>query len=494
MNGNLQGLTEETRAARWDITGLGADSRAIKPGFLFAALPGSRADGAAFIPDAVRRGAVAVLAPPGARLPAGCESALLITDPEPRRRLALMAARFFGAQPRTVAAVTGTNGKTSTVRFLHQIWSRLGHRAASLGTLGLDAPDFGAPVPDDDGPTLTTADPVALHRTLARLAEGGIDRLAMEASSHGLAQYRLDGVRLAAAGLTNISRDHLDHHGSMNAYRAAKFRLFAELLGDGGTAVLNADAPEFAALADICAGRGIAVLSYGRKGRDLRLADLAPAAGGGQRLTVELHGRTHEIDLPLAGDFQAANALCALGLALACGAEAEGAVAALAGLTGVPGRLEAIGSTADGAAVYVDYAHTPDALAHLLRALRPHARGRLAVLFGCGGDRDPGKRPEMGAIARDLADAVYVTDDNPRGEEAATIRKAILAACPGAVEIGDRRLAIETAIAGLGAGDLLVIAGKGHETGQIVGDTTLPFDDRAVARAVLARRDAGVPS
>lgn len=494
MNGNLQGLSDTERAARVEITGLAADSRAVAPGALFAALPGSRADGAAFIPDAVRRGAVAVLAPPGAPLPAGCESAILVTDPEPRRRLALMAARFYGAQPRTVVAVTGTNGKTSTVRFLRQIWTRLGHRAASLGTLGLDSPDVAPAEPADAGPALTTVDPVALHRTLARLAEGGVDHLAMEASSHGLAQHRLDGVRLAAAGLTNISRDHLDHHGSMAAYRAAKTRLFGEVLRDGGTAVLNADRPEFTALAEICAARGIAVLSYGRKGRDLRLADLAPAAGGGQRLTIEIAGRTHRIDLPLAGDFQAANALCALGLALACGAEAEAAIAALAGLTGVPGRLEAVGATAEGAAVYVDYAHTPDALAHLLRALRPHARGRLAVLFGCGGDRDPGKRPEMGAIARDLADAVYVTDDNPRGEEPAAIRKAILAACPGAVEIGDRRLAIETAIAGLGADDLLVIAGKGHETGQIVGDKTLPFDDRAVARAVLAGRDAGVPS
>jgi UDP-N-acetylmuramoyl-L-alanyl-D-glutamate--2,6-diaminopimelate ligase len=465
-----------------EIRGLTADSRAVERGFLFAALPGSRHDGRAFIAEAVGRGAVAVLAPTGTELPAGAEAAALVTDPDPRRRLALMAASFYGAQPRTVAAVTGTNGKTSVASFTRQIWRRLGLSAASLGTLGL------VPARADAPHSLTTPDPVELHRCLAALAGDGIDHLVMEASSHGLDQRRLDGVRIGAAAFTNLTRDHLDYHGGMAAYLDAKRRLFAELLLPGGTAVLNADDPAAADLAATCAARGLRVLTYGVAGRELRLLNQRPTPGG-QHLTLEIDGRRHEVSLLLAGTFQAANVLAALGLVLATGAQIPGtldrALDLLGGLEGVPGRLEPIGRTPRGGEVYVDYAHTPDALHTVLQALRPHTAGRLWVVFGCGGDRDPGKRPMMGEIAARLADGVIV-DDTPRSEDPAAIRRAILAAAPRAEEIGDRGEAIARAVATLSAGDVLVIAGKGHESGQTVGDRVLPFDDRDVARRSIA--------
>lgn len=480
-------MTVAVDTAQTEIAGLTSDSRQVKPGFLFAALPGSRADGRDFIGGAIERGAVAILAPPGAD-DRGTAADLnrrgipLIVDENPRRRFALMAARFFSDQPSTVAAVTGTNGKTSVVWFLRQIWAGLGHKAASLGTLGLHAPNV------QISGRLTTPDPVQLHRTLARLKVTGVEYLALEASSHGLAQHRLDGVRIAAAAFTNLSRDHLDYHGSADAYLLAKARLFSDLVADDGSAVLNADAPHAADMEAIAERRGLRILTFGARGRDIRL-DGIEAVGDGQRLTVTVGGETNQVLLPLVGDFQAWNALSALGLAVATGADTRAALATLETLVGVPGRLEQVARMNSGASVYVDYAHSPDALASVLRALRPQAWGKLFVVFGCGGDRDQGKRPEMGRIAAELADRVVVTDDNPRGEAPADIRRQILAACPGAIEIGERAEAIAFAISELEAGDVLVVAGKGHETGQTIGDRVLPFDDAEVARAVAEEMD-----
>jgi UDP-N-acetylmuramoyl-L-alanyl-D-glutamate--2,6-diaminopimelate ligase len=397
----------------------------------------------------------------------------------------LLAARFYGRQPRTIAAVTGTNGKTSVAHFTREIWAATGHAAASLGTLGLVSPQGRRPG------ALTTPDPVGLHRDLAGLAASGIEHVALEASSHGLAQHRLDGVRIAAAAFTNLTRDHLDYHVDMEAYRAAKERLFSELLPAGEAAVLNADSPEFARLTALCRGRGHRIIGYGhRAGSDLRLLQREPGSFG-QRLAIAAFGSTHRLELPLVGAFQAMNALAALGLALATGTPPEAVFAAVPGLPGVPGRLQLVGQAAAGAPVFVDYAHTPDALAAVLTALRPHAAGRLLVVFGAGGDRDRGKRPQMGRTAAALADRVYVTDDNPRSEDPAAIRRAILAAAPDAVEIGDRGAAIAAAIGELRPGDVLVIAGKGHESGQIVRDAVLPFDDALVAREVLRAGEGG---
>jgi UDP-N-acetylmuramoyl-L-alanyl-D-glutamate--2,6-diaminopimelate ligase len=376
--------------------------------------------------------------------------------------------------------VTGTNGKTSVAHFTREIWTDLGHPAASLGTLGLVTPAgrrTGA---------LTTPDPVALHRDLAELATQGIEHAAIEASSHGLAQFRLDGVAVAAAAFTNLTRDHLDYHGDMAAYRAAKQRLFSDLLKPGGAAILNADSPEFAGLSALCRARGHRVIAYGAAAEaELCIVERIPTRDG-QRISLALFGRRHDIELPLVGEFQAMNVLAALGLVIATGAPVEEATDSLVRLTGVPGRLQRVGETVAGAVVFVDYAHTPDALATVLAALRPHAESRLAIVFGAGGDRDRGKRPLMGQVTSELADLVYVTDDNPRSESAEEIRRAIIAAAPHAIEIGDRREAIAAAIAELRRGDILVIAGKGHETGQIIGDKVLPFDDTVVAYEAIA--------
>jgi UDP-N-acetylmuramoyl-L-alanyl-D-glutamate--2,6-diaminopimelate ligase len=460
-----------------EIRGLSADTRTLAPGMLFAALAGAKADGRAFIEDALARGAAAVLSD---ATQAGAGLAVpLVLDVSPRRRLALMAARFYGRQPRSVAAVTGTNGKTSVASFTRQLWAAQGLRAASLGTLGIEAPGRRR------GGSLTTPDPVALHALLAELAAEGTDHLVLEASSHGLDQHRLDGVTLSAAAFTNLSRDHFDYHGSAEAYFAAKRRLFAELLPKGGIAVLNADQPEYDELAELCRGRGIEVLDFGRRARRVRLLEQRPQ-GGGQRLRIAVDGRVHGFESALAGDFQASNLLAALGLVVATGGDPLRTLGALDRVRGAPGRLQRVGTHASGAEVFVDYAHTPDALAKVLDALRPHVKGRLLVVFGCGGDRDPGKRPVMGQIAAERADLVVVTDDNPRSEEPARIRAAVMAGCPGAREIGDRAEAIAGAIAGLRAGDVLVVAGKGHETGQIVGDRVLPFDDAEEVRRALA--------
>src|SRR5437868_5993633 len=466
-----------------DIIGITADSRQVKAGYLFAALRGTQRDGRAFATEAAAKGAAAILTDDADALPLDPDMrrrVAIIADPHPQRRLALLAARFYGRQPRTVAAVTGTNGKTSVAHFTREIWSSLGHPAASLGTLGLVLPSGRRPG------ALTTPDPIALHRDLAELARQGIEHAAIEASSHGLAQYRLDGVAVTAAAFTNLTRDHLDYHGDMASYRAAKERLFADLLAKDGAAALNADSPEFAGLARLCRDRGQRVIGYGAAvAAELRLVARAPSRDG-QRISLLLFGKAVDVDLPLVGEFQAMNVLAALGLTVATGAPVPDVVATLPHLSGVPGRMQRVGETSSGAVVFVDYAHTPDALATVLAALRPHAEGRLAVVFGAGGDRDRGKRPQMGQVASELADLVYVTDDNPRSEPPEEIRRAILAAAPNAVEIGDRREAITVAIAELRRGDILVIAGKGHETGQIIGNTSSPFDDAAVAHAIIA--------
>ena len=459
-----------------EISGLTADSREVGPGYLFAAIPGSRYDGADFIDQAVVRGATAVLAPPGVAVPP--RGVALVTDARPRRRLALMAARFYGAQPGVVVAVTGTNGKTSVVEFVRQIWRHCGRRAASLGTLGVRGAGRDRPLAH------TTPEPVALHRVLAGLAREGVGYLAIEASSHGLDQCRLDGVRVRCAAFTNLSRDHLDYHQDADAYLAVKLSLFERVMEPGGTAVLNADAGMFPRAAAAAEARGHRILSYGREGRDIRLVDRSPGDDS-QTIALDLFGRRHVVELPLVGDFQASNALCALGLALATGCDEEPALAALGRLAGAPGRLERVARHPLGGQIYVDYAHTPDALEHALRALRPHVRGRLVLVFGCGGDRDRGKRPVMGSIAARLADRVFVTDDNPRDEDPAAIRGEVLAACPEATEIADRAEAIGVAVSGLGPDDVLVIAGKGHEQGQIVGGRLRPFDDGEAARAAV---------
>jgi UDP-N-acetylmuramoyl-L-alanyl-D-glutamate--2,6-diaminopimelate ligase len=459
-----------------EITGLTSDSRAVRPGFLFAALAGSRTDGTRFIADAVARGATAVLVADAAA--AAGLGVRVVADPNPRRRLALAAARFHAPQPETVVAVTGTNGKTSVAAFTRQIWARHGTRAASLGTTGIVGPDFARPG------SLTTPDPVALHAELKALASAGTTHVAIEASSHGLDQFRLDGLALKAAAFTNLTRDHLDYHRDMAAYFAAKRRLFAELLPADGTAVLNLDSDEGRALAALARGRGQRVIGFGAASdAALRLLHARPD-GAGQSITIAAPGEQRTLVLPLIGAFQAMNALAALGLALATGVPLSQALDALATLEGAPGRMQQAAS--HPAPVIVDYAHTPDALETALAALRPHVGGRLILVFGCGGDRDPGKRPLMGAIAQALADIVIVTDDNPRGEDASAIRRAILAACPKAREIGDRGSAIRAATGMLAPGDVLLLAGKGHERGQIVGSTVLPFDDAETARAALA--------
>jgi UDP-N-acetylmuramoyl-L-alanyl-D-glutamate--2,6-diaminopimelate ligase len=457
------------------VAGLASDSRRVAPGFLFAALPGVKADGAAFVRDALARGAAAVLA---AQAPDGFPAdRTLLISPEPRRALALMAARFFPRQPETIVAVTGTSGKTSVASFARQLFAGAGCAAASLGTLGVVAPGraaYGA---------LTTPDPIELMRLLDELAREGVTHLAMEASSHGLDQRRLDGVRLAAAAFTNLSRDHLDYHASSEAYLAAKLRLATDLLPAGRPFVIDADGASAEAFAAAARTRGDPVFSVGVAGRDIAILERRRLPGG-QHLSLGGPFGRAEIDLPLVGDFQAANALVAAGLALAVGIAPGKVFAGLARLEGVRGRLDKVGER-DGAAVYVDYAHKPDALANVLAALRPYTRGRLVVAFGCGGDRDAGKRPEMGAIAARAADVVIVTDDNPRSESPAAIRRAILDAAPGALEIGDRARAIREGVAMLRSGDVFVIAGKGHETGQIVGAEVLAFSDHEVAAAAL---------
>jgi UDP-N-acetylmuramoyl-L-alanyl-D-glutamate--2,6-diaminopimelate ligase len=463
-------------AADRSVGGLAFDSRKARPGTVFLAIPGSRADGSAFIADAVARGATAIVGEGPRPAELGTEIAYLQVA-DARAALAAAAVRLHPGQPENVVAVTGTSGKSSVADFTRQLLAGLGRESASLGTLGLIKSDGAA------YGSLTTPDPITLHETLDGLAGEGVTHLAMEASSHGLEQRRLDGVRLAAAAFTNLGRDHLDYHRTVEDYFAAKLRLFDTLLPAGRPVVVNADdayAPRVIAAAE---QRGQHVISTGRAGRDLRLIEARPD-GFGQHLTIEAEGERHAVMLPLVGGFQVENALVATGLAIALGENPSTVVAGLGGLKGVPGRLERVGEI-NGALAIVDYAHKPEALSHVLDSLRPFATGKLVCVFGCGGDRDRGKRPIMGAIAAEKADTVIVTDDNPRSEDPAAIRSEILAAAPGAREIGDRAEAIRTAIRGLGPGDVLVVAGKGHETGQIIGERTLPFSDHEVVRAAI---------
>ena len=464
-----------------DIGQITADSRQVRAGDLFVAVPGVFVDGRDFIPDAVRHGAAAVLAQPGTNWPPEVPPRVLLTDPEPRRMLALIAAVLAGVRPETVAAVTGTNGKTSTVEFLRQIWTLEGRRAASIGTLGLIAPGH------EPGPGLTTPDPVTLARTLSGLAREGIQRVAMEASSHGLDQYRLDGVRLAAAAFTNLTRDHLDYHVTMASYRAAKLRLAGSLLPPRSPLIAHAemDPVTLEALRGVAITRRLAFHTVGMGGSLFRLIQVVPRADG-QILTLEVphegNGR-QEVMLNLPGRFQADNVLVAAGLAVVLGT--EHVLDFVPRLTGVRGRMELAAHLPNGAAAYVDFAHTPDALERLLTALRPHTAGRLHIVFGAGGDRDSGKRPLMGEAAARFADRIIVTDDNPRGELPRAIRAAVLSGCPDALEIGDRARAIEAALNDLGPGDVLVVAGKGHEQGQTIAGVVHPFDDVKVIRGLV---------
>jgi UDP-N-acetylmuramoyl-L-alanyl-D-glutamate--2,6-diaminopimelate ligase len=480
------GLTVPGDAARMPIEALAIDSRTVQPGTLFAALPGSRTDGSRFIADAVGAGAAAILAADGTPWPEGVPERPMLRHPEPARALALLAAEQAGPQPERIVAVTGTNGKTSTAEFLRQFWEMEGVPAASIGTLGVNSPISLR----THGPSLTTPDSIALARLLAELAQGGVRAASIEASSHGLSQHRLDGVRVAAAGFSNLTRDHLDYHRTLAQYRCAKLRLFADLLPQGAVACANADmdTDTLADLRAITERRGQPLRLVGEGGDAIRLLRARPLPDG-QVLEIEALGSRREIVLALPGRFQADNVLLAAALAEDALDALDRTLQRAPRLVGVRGRMERAARLDDGAAAYVDYAHTPDALERLLQSLRPHALGRLVLVFGAGGDRDRGKRPLMGAVAARLADLVIVTDDNPRSEPPAAIRAEILAACPDAIEIGDRAAAIAAGLEAVHAGDVLVVAGKGHEQGQTIGGQTLPFDDRAVIRRLAGLQD-----
>ncbi|MGY4306786.1 UDP-N-acetylmuramoyl-L-alanyl-D-glutamate--2,6-diaminopimelate ligase [Bradyrhizobium sp. USDA 4369] len=477
--GDAAGRDPEIAAV--DVSGLAVDSRAVRPGDLFFALSGTKTDGARFIAAAIAAGAVAVA---GGSPPRTALSVPYVELPNPRLALALAAARFYPRQPATIAAVTGTSGKTSVAAFTRQIWQKLGHSSASIGTVGLVSDKrtvYGS---------LTTPDPIALHRQIDEITQDGVTHLAFEASSHGLDQYRLDGVRVSAGGFTNLSRDHMDYHPDLAHYLNAKLRLFRDLVPPGGAAVISADHDCSADVIAAAQARCLRLMTVGTHGdgagAGIRLV-AAAIDGFAQQLQLQHCGRMYTIRLPLVGAFQVENALVAAGLAIGTGSDPQAVFEALETLEGAKGRLELVGEH-NGAPIFIDYAHKPDALAKALQALRPYAARKLVVVFGAGGDRDTGKRPLMGAIAAAEADRVIVTDDNPRSEDPAAIRAAILAAAPGAREIGDRAEAIKVAIGEMQPGDALVIAGKGHETGQIIGSTTLHFSDHeAVADALAAR-------
>jgi UDP-N-acetylmuramoyl-L-alanyl-D-glutamate--2,6-diaminopimelate ligase len=458
------------------VSGVTADSRAVKPGDIFVAIAGNKADGLKFVAPAIAAGAAAIVAQQAPETPLSAGVAF-VRSGNVRRALSLIAAKFFARQPQTIAAVTGTSGKTSVAAFTRQIWTALGHSAASIGTVGVVSPR------GETYGSLTTPDPVELHRSIDALAGEGVTHLAIEASSHGLDQYRLDGLRIATAGFTNLSRDHLDYHPTIEAYLAAKLRLFEDLVAADGIAVVAIDHEHAAAVVAAAGKRGLRLLTVGRGGDGIRLLD-ATMDGFTQRLRLGCTGKEFHVRLPLVGEFQIENALVAAGLVIGTGGDPAAVFAALEHLVGAKGRLDLAGVN-NGAPIFIDYAHKPDALAKALEALRPAASGKLVVVFGAGGDRDRGKRPLMGEVAAAKADRVIVTDDNPRSEEPAAIRAAILAAAPGANEIGDRRAAIRAAIAELRAGDVLLIAGKGHETGQIIGDRTIPFSDHEAVAAAL---------
>ena len=492
MAGQIRTLSELGLTAmagrQVEVTGLAVDSRAVRDGMLFAALPGVRAHGATFIPTALAQGARAVLTDPaGARLARGAlaaSDAALVVAEDPRQTLAFAAALWFGAQPEVTVAVTGTNGKTSVASFTRQIWERLGLDAVNLGTTGVEGAVTASM-------THTTPEPITLHRLLSECAEAGVTHAAMEASSHGLAQKRLDGVRLVAAGFTNITQDHLDYHADFDAYFDAKAGLFCRVLPEDGVAVINIDDPRGTGMAEIATARGQDLITVGRRpGADLHLVAQRFDVTG-QVLRFDWEDSTHQVRLDLIGGFQAENVLMAAGLAIGAGADPERVFLTLSEMRTVRGRMQLAAKRENGAAVFVDYAHTPDAVATALKAMRPHVMGRLWAIVGAGGDRDRGKRPLMGQAAAEFADRVIVTDDNPRSEDAATIRAAVLRGCPGAQEVGDRAEAILRAVDALGPGDALMICGKGHETGQIVGDDVLPFDDAEQASLAVSVLDRG---
>ncbi|MDW4497447.1 UDP-N-acetylmuramoyl-L-alanyl-D-glutamate--2,6-diaminopimelate ligase [Sulfitobacter sp. D35] len=468
-----------------EITGLAVDSRAVRDGFLFAAMPGSRMHGGEFITYALRMGAGAVLTDAaGAAIAAEdlekSDAALIVTD-APREALSRTAALWFGAQPKTMVAVTGTNGKTSVSTFVRQIWMELGLPAINLGTTGVEG-GWSAPLAH------TTPEPITLHRVLAEAVAQGITHASMEASSHGLDQRRLDGVTLMAAGFTNFTQDHLDYHESFEAYFDAKAGLFSRVLPEDGTAVVNTDDPRGVDMAAIAKARGCEVITVGRDGGDLHLSGQRMDATG-QDVLFDFHGKRYQTRLNLIGGFQADNVMLAAGLVIACGAEPGRVFETLAYLTTVRGRMQLAATRQNGATVFVDYAHTPGAIATALEAMRPHVMGRLVAIIGAGGDRDRTKRPLMGQAAAAHADVVFVTDDNPRSEDPAAIRQNVMLGAPEAIEVGDRAEAILRGVDALGPGDALLIAGKGHETGQTIGDDILPFDDAEQASVAVAALD-----
>jgi len=457
------------------VTGFAIDHRKVAPGTVFGAFAGAKFNGEDFIADAIRSGAVAVVARPGATI----EGAVHVKAEEPREAFARLAAAFFAPFPRTVIAVTGTNGKTSNVELVRQLWRMAGHPSASIGTLGVTTSD------EQVSTGLTTPDIVTFLSNMAGMAKMGITHAAFEASSHGLSQYRTEGLPVQAAAFTNFTRDHLDYHGTMEAYFEAKMRLFTEVVADDGTAVIWMDDPRSEQVLALCRARGLKTITVGTKGEDLRLVSRTPTQLG-QKMIIEAAGTQHQVTLALIGAYQAANALTAAGLTIATGGELKQTLANLARVHPVRGRLERAVITRAGAPIYVDYAHTPDAIEAAVEALRPHTTSRLITVFGAGGDRDVGKRPQMGEVAARLSDLVIVTDDNPRSEDPAAIRRDILAGAPGAREVPGRREAIKAAVAEAGPGDIILLAGKGHEQGQIVGDQVLPFDDVTVARECAA--------
>jgi len=462
------------------ITGLTADSRAVRPGFVFAALCGLNFDGRDYIPDAIKAGAVAILTTD--ELVRDAENVSLIIDSNPRRKYSEMLARFYNRQPTYMAAVTGTNGKSSVAEFCRQIWVSHGSKAASLGTIGVIADGYKKPG------GLTTPDPADLHATLADLSDFGISHAAMEVSSHGLSQFRADGVAFQVAGFTNLSRDHLDYHGTMTSYFLEKARLFGDILKPGGTAVVHGDDQWSRQLVELCRGRGIKCFRVGMfEGADIQLLSSQPHPLG-QSCVLRHADRSYDVEIPLIGSFQVENIMVAMGLVMASGLVFSEACQAISNLTGVPGRMERVGETSSGGLVYVDYAHTPAGLETVLKAARAHNPAKLHVVFGCGGDRDKGKRPEMGAISNDYADEIWIADDNPRSEDAGTIRSEIISACPSGNNIGDRAAAIKSALDALSHDDILIIAGKGHEEGQIVGDAVLPFSDVKTAQDYIAHQ------
>ena len=458
-----------------EVTGFALDHRKVAPGNIFGAFRGSRFNGEDFITDAVKRGAVAIVARPEAIV----EGVPHLAADEPRRWFAQLAARYFAPYPETIVAVTGTNGKTSTVELTRQLWRMAGHRSASIGTLGVTTAD------DQVSTGLTTPDIVTFLSNVAGLKRMGISHVAYEASSHGLDQYRAEGVPVRAAAFTNLSRDHLDYHSDMDAYFAAKMRLFDEVVEDGGAAVVWTGDPRSADVIEHGRRRGLRLITVGPGAETIELVSRASTPLG-QQLVLRHEGKEHKLSLPLIGAYQMNNVLTAAGLVLATGGDWATTLSGMGRVAPVRGRLERAVISRAGAPVYVDYAHTPDAIQAAIEALRPHVEGRLITVLGAGGDRDEGKRPEMGAVAARLSDVVIVTDDNPRSEDPAAIRKAVLAGAPGAIEVGDRRSAIGEAIAVARAGDIVLVAGKGHEQGQIIGDQVLPFDDVTVARECAA--------